>query len=138
VRTPLLVRWNQLALPYRVSISLLTGLALREVSVRTEGFQSGPVLCVFRNLTGLPCPFCGSTRSVGQILQGNFAEAFAFNPMGFLLSSFVVLMAITPTSINGASQQLARSWERLSGRSQVVSVILVISLLWILNIPRFF
>ena len=134
----MLVRWGRLALPYRITLLLLTGLALREVSVRTEGFQSGPVLCVFRNLTGLPCPFCGSTRSVGQILQGNFTEALAFNPMGFFLLLLLLLTAITPNTLERSSQRLNRTWGDLSNHSQLISVILAISVLWAVNIPRMF
>ncbi|MBM3720118.1 MAG: DUF2752 domain-containing protein [Actinobacteria bacterium] len=134
--TSLLVRWRGLSLPSRVALFLLSALAIREVSLRTEGFQSGPVLCIFRNLTGLPCPFCGSTRSVGQILQGDFIEALAFNPIGFLVAALIVIMTVAPATMERGSQTLSRLWERLSNRTQVISVIMAISLLWALNLPR--
>lgn len=134
--TSLLVRWRGLSLPSRVALFLLSALAIREVSLRTEGFQSGPVLCIFRNLTGLPCPFCGSTRSVGQILQGDFSEALAFNPIGFLVAALIVIMTVAPATMERGSQTLSKLWERLTNRTQVISVIMAISLLWALNLPR--
>ncbi|MFM7462917.1 MAG: DUF2752 domain-containing protein [Actinomycetota bacterium] len=94
------------------------------------------MLCIFRNLTGLPCPFCGSTRSVGQILQGDLSEALAFNPIGFLVVALIVIMTVTPATMERGSQTLSRLWERLSNRTQVISVIMAISLLWALNLPR--
>jgi hypothetical protein len=40
--------------------------------------------CVFRSLTGLPCPGCGSTRAVGALLRGHIREAFDFHPLIFV------------------------------------------------------
>jgi len=41
---------------------------------------SDATLCVFRNLTGVPCPTCGSSRAVLAVVQGRPLEAIAFNP----------------------------------------------------------
>lgn len=38
-------------------------------------------LCVFRNLTGLPCPTCGSTRAALAVARGHPLEALALNPL---------------------------------------------------------
>jgi hypothetical protein len=37
--------------------------------------------CVFRGLTGIPCPTCGATRSVVHLSHGNFLSAFTMNPL---------------------------------------------------------
>jgi hypothetical protein len=37
--------------------------------------------CLFRSLTGLSCPGCGSTRALHQLLHGHFADAFMLNPL---------------------------------------------------------
>ncbi len=41
-------------------------------------------LCLFRRITRIPCPTCGSTRSVLSIFEGNFFQAFMFNPLLFI------------------------------------------------------
>lgn len=41
--------------------------------------------CVFRGLTGVPCPTCGATRSVVHLSHGNILPAFAINPLITLL-----------------------------------------------------
>ena len=46
--------------------------------------QSGPNLCIWKNLFGLPCPGCGLTRGVCFLVHGNWAEAVRFNPLSFL------------------------------------------------------
>ena len=39
--------------------------------------------CWFRQLTGLPCPTCGATRSVLSLVHGNLAGAIGHNPLLF-------------------------------------------------------
>jgi hypothetical protein len=41
--------------------------------------------CVFHAITGLACPGCGSLRAAHSILHGDFAAAFRFNPLLFVL-----------------------------------------------------
>ncbi len=37
--------------------------------------------CVFRTLTGIPCPTCGATRSVVNLARGEVFAAFMMNPL---------------------------------------------------------
>lgn len=41
--------------------------------------------CLFRHLLGRPCPTCGTTSAVTQIVTGNFSQAWALNPIGFVV-----------------------------------------------------
>ena len=38
-------------------------------------------LCLFRNVTGLPCPTCGSTRAALSLASGRPLEALRHNPL---------------------------------------------------------
>jgi Protein of unknown function (DUF2752) len=42
--------------------------------------------CWFRQSFGVPCPFCGMTRSVLLTLHGQLASAWQLNPAGLLLT----------------------------------------------------
>jgi hypothetical protein len=37
--------------------------------------------CAFKALTGMPCPTCGSTRSIVYLSHGEVASAFFMNPL---------------------------------------------------------
>ena len=40
--------------------------------------------CLFKELTGYPCVTCGSTRSLEELSQFHFFNAFLMNPLIFL------------------------------------------------------
>ena len=45
--------------------------------------KSTPNVCLFRQVTGIPCPSCGITHSVLSISKGNFRQALDDNVLGF-------------------------------------------------------
>jgi len=53
-----------------------------------------PNICAWKNLFGFDCPGCGLTRCFVAIAHGNWAEAWHFNPAGFLI--FAVLIYQIP------------------------------------------
>ena len=60
-------------------------------------YKSGRVgnldLCLFKNVTDIPCPSCGSTRSVIALTHADFRGAALLNPMGFIIA---FVMAVSP------------------------------------------
>jgi len=51
--------------------------------------------CPIRALTGYYCPGCGSTRALHQLLHGNIAAAFSYNPLFVLAMPLVAYWIIT-------------------------------------------
>jgi hypothetical protein len=47
-------------------------------------------VCLFRLVTGLTCPGCGTTRALHQILHGHFQNAFMLNPLLLMAIPFLV------------------------------------------------
>jgi hypothetical protein len=50
-----------------------------------------PAICLLKNITGIPCPSCGVTRSVISLLNGDLSSAVSVNPLGVLLFIMIVL-----------------------------------------------
>ena len=46
--------------------------------------------CIFKNVTGIACPSCGTTRSIETLMRGNFKEAALLNPLG-IIAGFLLL-----------------------------------------------
>ena len=51
-------------------------------------------VCLIKNFSGIPCPSCGSSRSVLAILQGNFGEAFLWNPIGYFIAAILLISPV--------------------------------------------
>ena len=56
-------------------------------------------ICIFRFLTGLQCPGCGTTRALHQILHGHFLTAFTLNPLFFIAIPFLLFAFLRYTVI---------------------------------------
>jgi hypothetical protein len=78
-----------------VLIFAVAGYAWLAWNVHQTGRDtSKETLCLFKDVTGLPCPSCGTTRSVVQLLHGNFSQAAYYNPFGFLLAGMMVIVPL--------------------------------------------
>lgn len=49
-----------------------------------------PDVCLIKCTTSLPCPSCGSTRSVLSLLHGDFLNALYLNPFGIIIALIMV------------------------------------------------
>lgn len=54
--------------------------------------------CLFKALTNIPCPACGSTRAILAIFKGNLIASLLINPLGFVI---FILMCSLPFWILG-------------------------------------
>lgn len=52
------------------------------------------VPCAFLHLTGIPCPFCGTTRAFLAAGHGAWADALHESPMGALLFPSAALLSL--------------------------------------------
>jgi len=57
-------------------------LALGSAALALSARLGRPVIvCPFRLLTGLPCPFCGGGRALTAAAEGDLLAAWLFNPL---------------------------------------------------------
>jgi hypothetical protein len=56
--------------------------------------QSSGTLCLFKTVTGIPCPSCGITRSLLLLFQGDMTAALWVNPLGILAALLLVVIPI--------------------------------------------
>lgn len=51
-------------------------------------------VCPVKLATGLPCPACGTTRSIIHITQGEIVDALHTNPLGFIGALALLLVPV--------------------------------------------
>jgi len=102
----------------------------------TESIE-GHTVCIFKNLTGIPCPACGSTRSTLQLLHGHFINSILINPFG-ILTNLLIIGSVFWMIIDIIKNKetfflfLKKDWD-----SRVKYLILIIVLInWIWNIKK--
>ncbi|HEX3527203.1 MAG TPA: DUF2752 domain-containing protein [Thermoanaerobaculia bacterium] len=90
----------------------LAGLLLLHVWVPAPGLQNS--ICLFRRLTGIPCPGCGMTRAFAHLAKGEWAAAARDHLLAYPLAAEIGLLWLAW----GATLKAARPI-RLPVRSEV-------------------
>lgn len=121
----------------RLGILFVLWLIVREASLRTGGFEDGPVVCPIRLLTGYPCPGCGGTRAIGAICVGQFERAWSLNPVTFVLCFMVIAWAAQITPLNKLARRVLTIFQSRAIFIQVLVLISLYGIAWIAAIGRF-
>ncbi|MFT3900695.1 MAG: DUF2752 domain-containing protein [Gordonia sp. (in: high G+C Gram-positive bacteria)] len=90
----------------------------------TASVTDGPGTCIFRHVTGLPCPGCGLTRSFVMLAHGDVSAAFGFNlfgPVFFAAVAATVVVALWVLA-TGRGQPLER-WKRVAFSKATLAVL---------------
>lgn len=98
-------------------------------------------VCLIKHVTNIPCPSCGSTRSVLSLFHGNFKQAIYWNPLGILL---VLIMIIVPIWIIfdyfAKKETLLKAYLKtetfLKNKKIALPLIMMMMINWIWNIIK--
>ena len=52
------------------------------------------LMCLFKEITGLLCPGCGTTRLLRSLFKLEIKKAFLYNPLVFILIPFIAIYFI--------------------------------------------
>ena len=98
-------------------------------------------VCLFKKVTTVPCPSCGTTRSVMQLSHGNFLSAILINPFGIIVA---LIMIIAPVWIGydfiQKEETFYTAYLKIETilRKRKVAIVLIILVIanWIWNIKK--
>lgn len=120
----------------RLVLLSLTFLSISVAAKLFDGFNSGPILCPIRLLTGIPCPACGTTRSIGALCEGKFTESWRLNPLGYFIAFAALVWAVRIPITSTILNFLSKKYNTYSSRSRFVFLITIYIATWILNLMR--
>lgn len=98
-------------------------------------------VCFIKHVTNIPCPSCGSTRSIISLANGDFVQALKINPLGYIVA---IIMLLTPLwiTIDIATKRKTlllfyQKIEQFLKKPQfAIPLILLIIINWIWNITK--
>jgi len=109
-------------------------------SIQSEGVPA-PQVCLLKRATDIPCPFCGTTRSIMFASQGHFVKAFFSNPFGLIIA---IVTTICPLWIlidfmfkrNSFYPAFIKVKSLLQPKWWLFVIVILIVTIWVWNIKR--
>jgi hypothetical protein len=94
-------------------------------------------VCPLREVTGVPCPFCGGTTSATALADGRLADAVTANP--FVPALAVVLAGVLLLVATRALGLVAppRSWPRDRQRTGALVAGALVAASWVFQLARY-
>ncbi|MEO7991028.1 MAG: DUF2752 domain-containing protein [Chryseolinea sp.] len=113
------------------------GFQLSHSSEHQDGFH----FCLFKNLTGMPCPSCGITRSIIQFYSGHFEVGLLINPLGLLAAIMLVIVPLwIMYDVTRGAQSMADYYKKtelvLQKKKVYIPLITLLILNWYWNIEK--
>lgn len=96
-------------------------------------------VCIFKHVTGYPCPSCGTTSGVRSFLAGHYSDAFFQNPLSWVAIVALTVLPLwltwdTLTSKETLWQMYQKAEEFIKKRPW--PFIIIILLIWIWNLTK--
>jgi hypothetical protein len=103
--------------------------------------KSSVTVCPIKSVTGIPCPSCGTTRSVLALFKGAFHEALWLNPLGIiaalgLLIAPVWILMDTIRSQNTLGNAYYQTQNLLQKPLVFIPLVLLLLINWYWNIHK--
>ena len=125
-----------------LAIACLAGYAWLFYAVYLNSkINPGFGICMFKNITGVPCPSCGTTRSLILLANCHFKEAILMNPLGIVLAIMMIMIPILMIFDSVFKRQMLFDWyqkaERIIRIKWIAALLItLISANWIWNIYK--
>lgn len=103
------VRWMSAA-----GLTFLFGPVALFSHLNGDFLNGGGIPCVFKAVTGYPCPGCGMTRAVAALSHFHFSQSVHFHVIPLLVLSTAVFALIAPTRFISINQRLNAKTQSLS------------------------
>jgi hypothetical protein len=100
-------------------------------------------VCLFRNVTGIPCPSCGTTHALLSIARGDFREAVRENILGYPAAGMLLVFPVwILTDLLLKKESFYRFYRRaeffLRKRWAAYLALLLLLAIWGWNLFRYF
>ncbi|HMS29923.1 MAG TPA: DUF2752 domain-containing protein [Saprospiraceae bacterium] len=126
----------------KLFIACLTGYIWLYFSITKNITENNSAeVCLIKHVTNIPCPSCGSTRSVISLTKGDFIGAFNINPIGYLVAIIMIIVPIwiladTVSNTKTLFDSYQKTEAYLKRPKIAIPLILLIIINWVWNITK--
>lgn len=98
-------------------------------------------VCLVKKITNIPCPSCGTTRSVEAIINGKLYQALLYNPFGYIVFFIMIIAPIWIIKDGLCNSDSFHSFykkleERIQNKKTAIVLITLVIINWIWNIYK--
>ncbi|MDN3678291.1 DUF2752 domain-containing protein [Flavobacterium paronense] len=98
-------------------------------------------VCIIKNVTGFPCPSCGTTRALTLLFQGRIIQSVVLNPFGILVAIMMFFFPLWVMTDIVLKKETFYFWykktEATIRKPWLASILILLVLLnWIWNIYK--
>ena len=98
-------------------------------------------LCMVKNVTGYPCPSCGTTRAIQLLLKNNWMASLQMNPFGILVALLMVVLPLwivldTITKKETFFNNYQKAEAIIRTKKLAIFLIILVIFNWIWNIKK--
>ena len=113
---------------------LLVGAGAAQLGLNLAGLPGW--VCPIRAATGVPCPGCGLTTAILQLLKGDVAGSLQTHAFAPIFLAALALMLVALLLPKDARQKLAAGMARVEARAGLAAwVMLTLFLYWGVRLP---
>lgn len=121
-------------------IACLAGFIYLFYSIQKEQQETVGV-CIIKNVTGYPCPSCGTTRAVTLLLNGEIINSLLLNPFGIIVAIIMTIFPVwvlTDIALRKETFFLAYKKAETIIRKPWIAIVLILLVLlnWIWNLYK--
>jgi hypothetical protein len=125
---PLELLWGPRSAPGFYLRLLAAGALLAALVFPTSFFHGGPHLDAFAQLTGIPSPSCGLTRSWSHLLHGDLSTGLTYHPLGPITIAIAVLLAF------GVDRRFPQLAVAARSRWSLIASVAVVLTVWLVRL----
>lgn len=101
-----------------------------------------PTLCLVKHVTGAPCPSCGTTTAMIELVHGNILSSLLINPFGLMMMAALIIfpgwIIVDIFRTKNSFFEFYQWIEALFNHQRWISVpaVIVVLINWIWNISK--
>ena len=120
----------QMEIDYKTKIKRVSYLLGQVLFIGIALFISPKISCPFKKIFNIPCPFCGMTRSIYQLLKLNIIKSIKYNiltlPLALIISitDLIILFEIL------TNKNIYKNKINIKSKFPIISILLILSIIW--------